>query len=204
MIQRNFVRYVSAVSCLAAMMLAQAAHAEWKVDNKQSAFHFVTTKAGAAGASTVTEAHRFTEVGGTVGDDGKIDINVTTASVDTLIPLRDTRLREILFKSVSFPNANFTAQVAMDAVQKLKVGELANIDVPGTIKLLDKSQAITAKLRVIRLGGGRLLVETREPLIINANDFALQAGVETLRGLMGLNVLSPSAPVDFSIVLLQK
>jgi polyisoprenoid-binding protein YceI len=202
MTQQKILRRIAIASCLIAGLFSQTAWgADWKIDNHASDFHFVTTKAGAPGTSTITEVHRFKQISGSVADDGKINFSVQTASVDTLIPLRDDRLREILFKSINFPEASFSGQVAMTDIQKLKVGDMLDIDVPGTLNLVGNSKAINAKLRVVRLSADRLLVGTRESLVVNANDYALQAGVETLRTLAGLNVLSPSAPVDFSVVL---
>jgi polyisoprenoid-binding protein YceI len=199
---QQILRRVAIASCLIAGLFAQTAWgADWKVDNQASDFHFVTTKAGAAGASAITEVHRFKEIGGSVAGNGKINFNVHTASVDTLIPLRNDRLRDILFKSIDFPEASFSGQVAMSDIQKLKAGDMLDIDVPGTLALVGSSKAINAKLRVVRLSGDRILVGTRESLIVNANDYGLQTGVEALRSLMGLNVLSPSAPVDFSVIL---
>jgi polyisoprenoid-binding protein YceI len=204
MIQSTTFRYVAIATGLIAALFTQGARADWQVDSNASDFHFVTTKAGAAGSSTITEVQRFKQIGGTVNSNGKINFNVQTASVDTLIPIRDERLRELLFKSVNFPQASFSGQVEMESIKALKPGDEKDVDVAGDLTLAGVSKPATAKLRVVRLSANRLLVSTREPLIVNANDYSLQAGVEALRTVMGLNVLSPSAPVDFSMVLTQK
>jgi polyisoprenoid-binding protein YceI len=197
--------FVAAItSCLLAGVYTQNAWADWKVDSKSSDFHFVTTKAGASGTTTITEVQHFKDIDGSVADDGKITFNVQTASVETLVPLRNDRLREILFKSAGFPVATFSGVVSLADIKKLKAGDMMDVDVPGTLELVGISKAITAKLRVVRLSGNRLLAATRESLVINANDYGLQSGVEALRTVMGLNVLSPGAPVDVSVVLTQK
>jgi polyisoprenoid-binding protein YceI len=191
-------------SCLFAAAFTQNAWADWTVDSAVSDFHFVTTKAGAAGTTTITEVHRFKDIAGSVTDGGGIKFNVQTASVETLVPLRNDRLRDILFKSANFPMATFSGQITPLDIKKLKTGDMTDIDVPGTLDLVGISKPVTAKLRVVRLTGNRLLASTRESLVVNANDYGLQPGVDALRTVMGLNVLSPSAPVDFSVVLTQK
>ena len=201
---KQFAVVAALSSCLLTGLFATNAWADWKVDSKASDFHFVTTKAGAAGTSTITEVHKFKDIDGSVGDNGKITLNVQTASVDTLVPLRNDRLREMLFDSAKFPTATFNGNVAMGGINKLKTGDTLDVDVPGTLNLVGTAKPVTAKLRVVRLSGNRLLAATRESLVVNANDYGLQPGVEALRTVMGLNVLSPSAPVDFSVVLTQQ
>lgn len=191
-------------SCLFTAAFTQNAWADWTVDNEASDFHFVTTKAGAPGTTTITEVQRFKDIAGSVTDDGGITFSVQTDSVETSVPLRNNRLRDILFQSAHFPVATFSGQITPANIKKLKTGDMTDIDVPGTLALVGISKPVTAKLRVVRMTGNRLLASTREPLVVNANDYGLQAGVDALRSVMGLNVLSPSAPVDFSVVLTQK
>jgi len=54
---------------------------------------------------------------------------------------------------------------------------------------------------VVKLEHHALLVTTRSPVIVNLKDYGLQDGVDALRTVMNLNVLSSSAPVSFSVLL---
>ncbi len=78
---RLLVVFIATIACIPAV-------AQWHIDNAQSRFSFISIKAG-----DVAEIHRFTEIGGTIGDDGSVNIVIELASVDTLIPIRDERMR---------------------------------------------------------------------------------------------------------------
>jgi hypothetical protein len=51
------------------------------------------------------------------------------------------------------------------------------------------------------MSGGKIMVTTRAPIIVNSNDYGLKAGVEAMREVMNLNFLASTAPVSFSLVL---
>lgn len=99
-------------------------------------------------------------------------------SVETNIPLRNERLKEMLFKVADNPEGVFTGTV--DA---------------------RRFKAVPASLRVDKLASGALRVSTGVPIIVNLKDYGLQDGVEALRTVMNRNVLASSAPVTFSVVL---
>jgi hypothetical protein len=54
---------------------------------------FVSTKAGA-----VAEVHRFTSLRGGIDARGNVAIAIFLRSIDTLMPIRDERMRELLFE----------------------------------------------------------------------------------------------------------
>jgi polyisoprenoid-binding protein YceI len=196
----NFCSILLAI-LLSSALLARPAFAEWRVNNQDSEFYFVTTKAGAAGTAAVQEVQTFKTINGKVDDRGNIEINVDLGSVDTGIPIRDQRIKEMLFNVAANPKATFTGKTDIAAIKTLASGVSKNVDLTGHIILCGQTKPISAKLRVIKLTDHQLRVETRLPLIINAADFGIQAGVEALRMVMGLNVLPSSAPVSFSVVL---
>jgi hypothetical protein len=88
-----------------------------------------------------------------------------------------------------------------DQIAKLVQVGVTDIDVAGRLELVGQTKPVAAKLRATRIGDNKILVTTREPIVVNSNDFSLQAGVEALRAIVGLNFLSASAPVSFSLVL---
>ena len=47
---------------------------------------------------------------------------------------------------------------------------------------------------------GGLRVIAAEPVLISAADFGLESGVEALREVAGLNVISTAVPVSFQLV----
>jgi polyisoprenoid-binding protein YceI len=186
---------------LASSIAATSSHAAWRVDNRQSTFTFVTAKAGTPGTAGIEEVQAFKEIGGSVGNDGKLDFSVDLASVETNIPLRNDRLRDLLFKVANHPQAVFTGSIDAHRFDALPVGATADVELAGQLTIAGETRPLTASLRVVKLTSDALLVGTRMPVVVNLKDYGLQDGVEALRTVMNLNVLASSAPVSFSIVL---
>lgn len=192
-----------AAASLFAAVAAAPAYAAWHVDNDKSAFHFVTTKAGKPGTAAIQEVQTFERIGGTVADDGTVTFYVDLASVETRIPLRNIRIKNMLFNVAANPQATFSGKVDAAVLKALPAGGWKDVDLNGQLTIDGQSRPVTAQLRVVGFGHGALLVETRAPIIVNAADFGIQAGVDAMREVMGLDVLSDSAPVSFSVVLKQ-
>ena len=161
----------------------------------------MTAKAGTPGVSGIEEVQGFKQVGGSVGDDGKLQFNVDLASVETNIPLRNDRLKDLLFKVADYPQAVFTGSVDVHRFDALRVGASTDVELAGQLTIAGQSRPLNANLRVVKLAANALLVGTRTPVVVNLKDYGLQDGVEALRSVMNLNVLASSAPVSFSVVL---
>jgi polyisoprenoid-binding protein YceI len=180
---------------------ATPASAAWHVDNAQSTFTFVTAKAGMPGSSEVEEVQAFRQIGGTVSDDGRLQFNVDLASVETNVGLRNERLKDLLFKVAQHPQATFSASVDTRRFDALPAGGTADVQLNGTLTIAGQSNPLVADLRIVKLSRNALLVGTRVPIIVSLKEYGLQDGVDALRNVMNLNVLSGSAPVTFSVVL---
>jgi hypothetical protein len=125
-------------------------------------------------------------------------------SVLTGVPIRNERLQAMLFEVLQFPQAVFEAQLdtpQQAAVAALAPGAVLDLALPGRLTLHGRTQALQAALRVVGLQGGRLLVSTRAPLVLQASAFDLLAGVEKLREAVGLSAISPAVPVSFTLAL---
>ncbi len=176
----------------------------WQIDNAKSTLHFVTTKAGQAGAGGVGEVQSFGQFAGGMSGGGEINFTVTLASVTTGIDIRDERLRTMLFNVKDMPLAMFAARIDPAALRDLGPGGVKDIDVTGQLTLAGQSKPLAAKLRVSRLATSQLSVATRAPIMVDAAQFGLKEGVEALREVMGLNFLATSAPVSLQLVLSEK
>ena len=170
----------------------------WQLDNEQSRLSFVSTK-----AVDVSEVHRFSELSGSVSVAGEARVAVELASVDTLIPIRDERMREMLFNTKAFPTASLSAKVDAAKVLELDAGETLVTTLQGQLSLHGQSNPVTAELVVARLASGTLLVSSRKPLIVQAGDFDLLEGVEKLREVAGLSSISSAIPVSFVLTFEQ-
>jgi polyisoprenoid-binding protein YceI len=188
-------------AAVALMIGLSSAHAAWRVDSSESTFNFVTTKAVTPGVAGIVEVQQFKQVDGTVGDDGKLEFDVDLGSVETNIALRNERVKEILFKVAANPKAVFAGTVDAARFKAMRVGAFADVDVNGQLTIDGQSNPLTVHLRVAKLQSGALQVSTSAPIVVNLKDYGLQDGVEALRTLMKLDVLSSSAPVTFSLML---
>jgi len=189
------LRFASALLALALLTTAQA---DWTVDNDASRLAFVSTKAG-----EVAEVHRFGELSGWLGEDGRFRVTVALDSVDTAVAIRDERMREFLFETDRFPEATITAQLDMATLADLAVGDQVEIETDATLGLHGATLSLDVRATAARLDAGTLLVTSSEPLVVNAGAFDLLAGIEKLREIAGLASISPAVPVSFRLTLRQ-
>lgn len=181
---------------LAAILLfsANASYAHWQLNNQLSQLNFTTTKAGNIG-----EAHRFKELAGQIDDAGNIRLEINTASVDTLIPIRDERMQKLLFQSGVFPNAVFTATIEGGLPADLSVGASKIVDLSGALTIRDKSVPTSGQVLVTRVNARSVLVTSLAPIMVNAASFDLASAVEQLREIAGLPSISLAVPVTFTL-----
>ena len=180
--------------CLGAMLAlwAGTATASWTLDNDASRISFVSTKAGSA-----AEVHRFDELTGNVDDTGNVTIVIDLDSVNTLIPIRDERMRSMLFETERYPTATLAATVDMMAVNEIAVGDSTSMTTEAQLMVRGATVSLTTEMTVARLSDSRIVVASRSPLIVNAGQVDLLAGVEKLREVAGLPTISPAVPVTF-------
>ncbi len=175
------------------------AWAEWTLDNDQSQLSFISVKKG-----DIAEVHRFDQLDGSVDGKGNVKLVIQLASVDTAIPIRDERMREMLFNTKLFPTAILTARVDAGKVSKLKVGEMMVDALEGQLNLHGEVTPVTAELVVAKLSSDTVLVSSRKPLVLQAGDFKLVEGVEKLREVAGLPSISKAVPVSFVLTFNQQ
>ncbi len=196
-----FSRYLFAASL---MISSYAALAAWEVQPTASSVQFVTTKAGQAGVGGISEVQKFTQFSGSLSDAGRLEFAVTLASVQTGFEIRDERLKTMLFKVIETPQATFNAQINLGMLDKLATGQTTDLEVDGMFMIGGQTKPMKSALRVTRLSSTQLLVVTREPLIVNLNDYGMKAGVEALRDVMGLNFVASVAPIQLYLLLQNK
>ena len=165
--------------------------AAWTLDPARSELSFVTVKAG-----DIAEVHRFGTLEGGVSDGGEAVVRIALVSVDTHIPVRDERMRAMLFETERFPTATLTARLPANALD-LPAGASVDLPLEGKLDLHGASQPLKFTVTAMRLSDGRVVVASRQPLIVTADQFALTAGVEKLREVAKLPAISKAVPVSF-------
>ncbi|MEE4111123.1 MAG: YceI family protein [Halieaceae bacterium] len=168
--------------------------AAWDLDAERSTVQFLSVK-----NASVAEVHHFTKVSGGIDDDGQATVTIDLASVETMIPIRNERMREMLFETARFPEATLSARVPAD-LDELDAGETTRADLEVSIDLHGKTALYSAAAHVTRLADGSLQVVLATPVLVKAADFGLEGGVEMLREVAGLKNISTAVPVDATLV----
>jgi len=188
----HITRATAAALLIAASTVAQA---DWTLDAGASRLSFISTKnAGKA------EVHYFREISGAVTDNGDARVEVPLDSVETAIPIRNERMREFLFETADFPSLTVTASV--DPALLGTAGAQSGA-VPVTVSLHGQAASYEAAVIVARAKDGSLTVATSEPIVVNAADFELGAGIAKLQELAGLDSISTAVPVSARLVFRQ-
>lgn len=174
------------------LLMVSSVHAQWMLDNEESLLSFVTIK-----ADNVGEVHSFDNISGIISDAGRMELVIELASVNTLIPIRNERMLEMLFETNLFPRAQISGQVDIASAVALNVGESRVLPVNFSLSLHGKTIDLSAEVIVIRSAAG-IIVSTLKPMIVTADSFDLVAGVERLREVAGLTRISNAVPVSFT------
>ncbi len=188
----------SLAQTLAFLLLAGAAlsaRADWYLDGESSRLSFISTK-----NANISEVQRFLVLHGKVDPSGLAQVEVEMDSVNSGIPLRDERMRKDLFEIQTFPDALITAQIDLRPINDLAPGAQLELRLPLTVNLHGKQHEYNAELLATRLDDRRFQVVTLEPLVINAEDFDLAPGLESLRKVAGLSAISLSVPVGAVLI----
>jgi len=188
----HITRATAAALLIAASTVAQA---DWTLDAGASRLSFISTK-----NASKAEVHYFREMSGAVTDNGDARVEVPLDSVETAIPIRNERMREFLFETADFPSLAVTASV--DPALLGTAGAQRGA-VPVTVSLHGQAASYEAAVIVARDKDGSLTVATSEPIIVNAADFELGAGIAKLQELAGLDSISTAVPVSARLVFRQ-
>lgn len=156
----------------------------WSLVSDRSNLAFFSVKNGAIG-----EVHRFLQLDGRISALGQARISVSLDSVETAIPIRNERMREMLFETLDFPSAEVVAQVDTRAE-----GE---VDFTGELTLHGNTAPISTRVLVQRRDDGMVVVSSLDPIVVSAALFGLDGGIDQLRQIAGLQSIATAVPVSF-------
>ncbi|NNE59064.1 MAG: YceI family protein [Hellea sp.] len=168
---------------------------DWTLNTDESGLTYITIK-----LDDIAEINTFRDISGTVTSEGNASIIINLNSVDTANEIRDPRMKQYLFETEKYPVAKADATLDMSAFESLKTGdrhtELLNLqlDLHGVKAQMDYYVSVT------RLGPNKVLVENKAPLILDARDFGMDAGLAKLQELAGLDSITPVVPITVSLV----
>ena len=185
----------SVCAMLLSLGVSLSAQANWYLDGESSRLSFITTH-----NANVSNIHRFLVLHGKVERNGRAQVRIEMDSVNSAVPLRDERMRDVLFDFKHFPEAQITAQIDLQPINDLANGAQLELHLPVTVSLRGKQHTYEAQLLATRLDERRFQVVTLEPLMLQAEDFGLQPELEALRKIAGLSAISFSVPVGAVLI----
>ncbi|MFC3122624.1 YceI family protein [Agaribacter flavus] len=189
---KNLSRH-SAILITGLLLLSTQSFANYSLDLKESSVHFLSTK-----NINITEIHSFDKFSGNIDASGKLMLSIDLSSVNTLIPIRNERMRKMLFNVVKYATAEFNANLDK-SILSIKAGQVKNATIEGNLSMSGKIQAISFEVRIVGLQDGRIFATTTKPTLIHAEKFGLQKGLEALREIAKLKQISTTVPLSFAV-----
>jgi hypothetical protein len=189
------IRSLGIAAALAGGLAGGAFAEDWVLVPEDSQVAFGSIKAGAQG-----ETHRFTALSGQVGENGAAILEIRAASVDTAIGIRDERMRALVLEPERFPVAFVAGRIDMDALEGLAPGATAVIPAELSLGFLGATLPLTAELFVARLAEDRVLVATEGPVWLGTAELGIDAGVDALAEIAGLDSIARTVPVTARLV----
>jgi polyisoprenoid-binding protein YceI len=173
-----------------------SANAHWILIENESSVNFVSTK-----NQHFSETQQFRTIKGEFSPEGKLQIEIDLASIDSGIEIRDTRMREQLFVVDKFPVANLLAQLP-ESVLALEKGNSISVSIPAELSIMGISKTINVTVQVTRKADNGIVATSTQSILISAADFGLTSGIEILQKLAGLSGIGLTVPVNFNLVFL--
>ncbi len=171
---------------------------DWRLDGDRSQLSFVSIKSG-----DIAESHSFSGLSGSVAEDGRAELVIDLATVETGIDIRNERMREHLFRVERFPQARVTTAVSLADLADLEIGERRRMELEATLSLHGQSVDLLAPVIVTDVDGRHVLVESAAPILFHVADFGLSDGLAMLQELAGLPSITPVSPVSFSLLFVR-
>lgn len=186
--------FKTTIAALAFSLTAAAVQAEsWTLDPGLSNVTFASIKNNYTG-----ENHSFGDVSGTVSETGVVNISLGLASVETNIDIRNERMIEHVFNAAT--KATVTAQIDMAELNDLAVGESTIIETYGDLAMIGAETELEAKLFVMRLSESKVMVTTDGMIMLSTEDTGVDAGIDVLQELAGLDSITRVSPVTMRLM----
>ena len=173
---------------------AESSQANWTLQPSSSHIHFLSVK-----ATHIGEVHSFTKFSGSVKDDGQATLNIDLASVDTQIPIRDQRMRDLLFVVNDHPMAVIKTKIGLKTYQDMIVGSEVAVQIEASLDFKGISNQVTAEAIVSRQSNSTFTIQSKSPLLLSATNLGITEGIEKLREIAGLTNISFTIPTSFRL-----
>ncbi len=187
-------RILAFCASLIAVAYSGVAGAEtWTLDSDASHLAYGSIKKDKIG-----EVNTFSGLKGTVDETGKANVKIDLTTIETNIDIRNERMLEHVFNDVG--EAQLTAQLDMDEVKALAVGEMALVDVEGALSLLGIATELDLEMVVVRLAKDRVMALSNDMVFVGTDELGVTAGIDKLMELAKLPGITRTSPVTLRLV----
>ena len=184
------------IACIFLLVFPFAAMADWVVASDQSEITYLSSKM-TGGFATVFEHNHFKRFSGAISDRGEATLNVDLNSVDTGVAIRNERVIEHVFDVAKHPQATVSLSLGREGMKHYPPGHTQKVEAALTMRGVTRQ--VKGRVAVTQ-GDGKLLVQTIEPILVNAADYGMLDGFETLKDLVKLFNIPTTIPVSFKLV----
>ena len=136
-------------------------------------------------------------------NDGQIDIEIDLSSIDTLIEIRDGRMRDIVFKVSENATAKLSGEIDLKAYDNQEIGTSRIIETTVSLELVGQKLEHDVKLLVTRLAKNKVMVTPHGVMFIDADDYDLVDAIEILRNLAGLDSIASVISMGFYLTFIK-
>lgn len=172
--------------------LSLSCFANWQVRGKDSAITFVSTK-----QSHIREVHQIAGFDVLVEASKKVVVKLDLSSVESGIPIRNERMKTMLFDISNFRYAT----LAFDLPESLNdINTATRFNISAQLELKGKTSPVQLDM-LVSPGDGQVTATLLKPVIVTAQQFGLEKGVDALREIAGLTSIGYSVPVNATILL---
>lgn len=188
------MRAILKTALAASLLFSSLANAQWALDSERSDVFFLTTK-----NTHISETSHFKTLSGALSKKGEATLNIDLASVDSLIPIRNERMAKFLFETSKFSQAKVNVQIPEQQLDTLKKQGSLETNIKAKVSLHGVEKELTVAVFATQNAAGDITVITRQPLVIQAADFALKSGIDKLKEIAKLAAISYAVPVSFKL-----
>ena len=197
-IQRVLASFIALTFFIGFASFAQAkTGSDWVLNAEQSYLAYTSIKRSSI---DVGESQYFKKVSGTVSKNGEVELTINMDSLETNVEQRNERTKEHVFKVKEFPNAMVTADIDMSEFCQMEIGEIRSADIEAKLNLVGVEEHLYIAVNVARLSENKVSVVNRDTVPINASLYGMNAGIDKLVELAGIQSINPIFPVSFYLV----
>ncbi|AUI88274.1 hypothetical protein BS333_18190 [Vibrio azureus] len=129
---------------------------------------------------------------GSIDKEGKFELKIELKGIDTGVPIRNTRLQEIFFETVKFPQATVTGKVSLKALS----GGPNKMIIPANITLFGHTKTLDFPVVILKTKE-LMMISSTQPIIINASDFGIpNENLDKLSSTVGNIAISGTVPLS--------